>query len=191
MFLETKFNIGYVKKNVFSKMKKKLFSEESPPMLLPIATSTPTRTTESHSSTRQDILTNENQVPTNQLIELMNSTIDNEVHIDMKPDEPMNMLPVGVASNDLFSKLEVIVREKVDTQKQNKSVQSGNLTKENADRLNRSNFFVKNIVTSMTYMDVFISITTQYPLAQFSTTQNMSKIQYICVAGNVLLLRII
>ena len=60
--------------------------------------------------------------------------------------------------------------------------------KENSDRLNRSHFFLKNIVTSVTCMDVFISIVTQYPLVQLSTIQNSSKIQYLCVAGNVLLM---
>lgn len=157
-------------------------------MFLPIASSTPTRTTESHLSSIQEIATNENRVPTNQLIELMNSTIDNEARIDMKPNVPINILSVGVASNDLLSKLEIIIREKSNTQKQNKGVQSGNLTKENADRLNRSNFFFKNILTSMTYMDIFILITTQYPLVQLNTTRNVSKIQYLCVAGNFLLI---
>ena len=91
-------------------------------------------------------------------------------------------------TNDLYSVLEATILEKSNVQKQNKTVQGKNSTKENSNRLNRSHFFLKHTVTSMTYMDVFISIVTQYPLVQLNTAQNSPNIQYLCVAVNVILM---
>lgn len=157
-------------------------------MLQPIATSTPAHTAQYHSSLKQQMADNENHVHTNRLTELNNSKVNNEANFNMKPEEPVNVLPVGVASNHVLSVLEETIPEKSTIPKHSITSQGGNSTKENSDRLNRSHFFLKNIVTSVTCMDVFISIVTQYPLVQLSTIQNSSKIQYLCVAGNVLLM---
>ncbi|CAF4262544.1 unnamed protein product, partial [Rotaria magnacalcarata] len=161
---------------------------ESPPLLQPIATSTPAHTTQYHSSLRQQMADNENHVHINRLTELNNSKVNNEANFNMKPEEPVNVLPVGVASNHVLSVLEETIPEKSTIPKQSITSQGGNSTKENSDRLNRSHFFLKNIVTFGTCMDVFISIVAQYPLVQLSTIQNSSKIQYLCVPGNVLLI---
>jgi hypothetical protein len=98
------------------------------------------------------------------------------------PNEPQDALPVGIASSEVLSVLEITLKEKT-----NKTVLSGNSIRENDERLNRVNFFFKNIRTSMTYMDVFISISTMYPLIQLNTTTNAQKLSYICAAGNVLI----
>ncbi|CAF1503700.1 unnamed protein product [Rotaria magnacalcarata] len=155
---------------------------ELPPLLQPIATSTPAHTAQYHSSLKQQMADNENHVHTNRLTELNNSKVNNEANFNMKPEEPVNVLPVGVASNHVLSVLEETIPEKSTIPKHSITSQGGNSTKENSDRLNRSHFFLKNIVTSVTCMDVFISIVTQYPLVQLSTIQNSSKIQYLCVA---------
>lgn len=165
-----------------------MFSTESPPLLQPIVTSTPAREIEYHPPPPplHEIAENENHIPRNQLMELMNSNISNEAHVIMRSNEPTNILPAGIASNDILSVLEEIIPEKSTTPKQNIGSQCENSIKENSDRLNRSHFFLKNIATSMTYLDVFISIVTQYPLVQLNTMQNSQKIQYLCVAGIVL-----
>ncbi|CAF1476616.1 unnamed protein product [Rotaria magnacalcarata] len=107
--------------------------------------------------------------------------------LDMKPAESINVLSAGVVSDDILSILETTLREKSNVKKQNKTHQGKNSAKENNDRSNRSNFFCfKNIKTSITCMDVFISIGTQYPLVQLNTTEILQKIKYLCVAGNVL-----
>lgn len=144
-------------------------------LLQPIATSTPVRAVEYHPPPPQEIAGNANPVSTNRLIELMNSNINNEAHVDTRPNEPINILPAGATSNDV----------------QNIAAQGENSAKENSERLNRSNFFFKDVVTSMTYMDIFISIIKQYPLIQMNTTQNSPKIQYLCTAGNVLFMYIV
>ena len=134
-------------------------------MFQPTATSTPAHTSEYHPSPGQEMFDNNHHVPINYSTE-----------------------PAGVASNDLPSVLEATIREKSNVQKQNKILEGENSIKENNDRLNRLHFFLKNVVTSMTYMDVFISIVTQYSLVRLNTAQNSPKIQYLCIAGNVLLI---
>ncbi|CAF1222269.1 unnamed protein product [Rotaria magnacalcarata] len=105
--------------------------------------------------------------------------------LDMIPAESIHVLPAGVVSDDILSILETSLREKPNVKKQNKTHQGENSIKENNNRLNRSNFFFKNITTSMTYMDVFISTGTQHPLVQLNTTEISQKTKYLCVAGNV------
>jgi hypothetical protein len=71
--------------------------------------------------------------------------MNNQQHLlNMTPDESIDILPAGIASNPLLSTLETTLREKSNIKKQNKA-------KEDNDRLNRSIFFLKNITTSMTY----------------------------------------
>ncbi|CAF2098859.1 unnamed protein product, partial [Rotaria magnacalcarata] len=61
---------------------------ELPPLLQPIATSTPVHTAQYHSSLRQQMADNENHVHTNRLTELNNSKVNNEANFNMKPEEP-------------------------------------------------------------------------------------------------------
>ncbi|CAF2216573.1 unnamed protein product, partial [Rotaria magnacalcarata] len=107
---------------------------ESPPLLQPIATSTPAHTTQYHSSLRQQMADNENHVHINRLTELNNSKVNNEANFNMKPEEPVNVLPVGVASNHVLSVLEETIPEKSTIPKQSITSQGGNSTKENSDR---------------------------------------------------------
>ena len=121
------------------------------------------------------------------LINDLSSTMNNQQDlIDISPDESMNAFPVGIASNDLLSTLESTFIGEPKKKKRNRTVQEESSIKENDDRFNRSNFLLKNIGTSMTYMDVFISLATTYPLVQLNVTENLPKIQYLCVAGNAL-----
>lgn len=53
------------------------------------------------------------------------------------------------------------------------------------ERFNRITFFIKNIKTSRTYMDAFMSILSIYPLAPISTNNKIKAVKYLCVAGNV------
>jgi hypothetical protein len=152
--------------------------------------STPVHSIKYNSLSRQAMAENVNHLSTNRFINVLGSTTNNQQHlldIDMPLDESIDILPGGIASNHLLSILETTLREKSNTKKQNKTLQGENSVKENNDRLNRSNFFLKNITTHMTYMDIFISIVTMYPLVQLNTTENLSKIQYLCIAGNVLI----
>jgi Icc-related predicted phosphoesterase len=153
----------------------------------PKAISTPIHKIEYNVLPRQEMAENVNRVSRNHVINVLNSTIKNEQHLlDMTPDESIDVdvLSSGIASKDLLSTLETTLREKTNIKKQKKTLQGENSIKENNDRLNRSNFFLKNIMTSMGYMDIFIAIGTMYPLVQLKTTENSSKIQYLCVAGN-------
>jgi hypothetical protein len=118
------------------------------------------------------------------------TTNNQQYLLDITADESMDGLPDEVASSHVASRLETTLRKKANIKTQNKTLQGTNLIKENTDRLNRANFFLKNISTSMTYMDVFMSIVAKYPLVQLNTintTENLSKIQYLCIAGNILI----
>ena len=77
-----------------------MFSAESPSLLQPIATSTPAHAIE-YQPPPQEIADNENHVPTNPVIVLMSSKVNNEAHANMRLNEPINVLPAGVASNDI------------------------------------------------------------------------------------------
>ncbi|CAM4961641.1 unnamed protein product [Rotaria socialis] len=85
-------------------------------------------------------------------------------------------------SNDVDSKLETTIKEKPYVQKPNQTVESENSLEENTERLNRLNFYLKNITTYMNYMQVFISIVTKFPLIQLNTTDKSPRIKYLCVA---------
>ncbi|CAF3977159.1 unnamed protein product [Rotaria sp. Silwood1] len=101
----------------------------------------------------------------------------------MTPGESMDVLSGRIASNNLAT-LKTTVREESNVEKEKKTPQgeSSVTNKEDNDRFNRANFFLKNITTSMSYIDVFMSIGTQYPFVQLTTTENLSKIQYLCIA---------
>ena len=139
----------------------------------PRAASTPAHSIEFNKLSGQEMIQNGHHDSNNHLL--------NET-----PAESINVLTAGLVSDDILSILETTLREKSNVRKQNKTHQGENSIKENSDRLNRLTFFFKNITTSMTYMDIFISIGTQYPLVQLNTTENLPKIKYLCVAGNIL-----
>lgn len=61
--------------------------------------------------------------------------------------------------------------------------QSNGSVKASDERLNRMNFFLRNISTSKTYTEAFFAIVSTYPLVQLGSTQNAQKIRYLCVAG--------
>lgn len=135
-----------------------------------MATSTPINLIELNSSLKGDIVEDENHLIANNVIEVMDSNMSNQADI--------------LISNDVDSKLESTIKEKPYVQKPNQTVESENSLKENTERLNRSNFYLKNITTSMNYMQVFISIVTKFPLIQLNATDKSPRIKYLCVAGN-------
>ncbi|CAF1048637.1 unnamed protein product [Rotaria sordida] len=158
-------------------------SDEPAIMFHPIAISTPANIIDCNTSIKQDMSGYVNHLSIDRSIDILNSTTYNQQHsLDTILDESMNVLPAGVASDHLLLSLGSTITEKSTTKKRNKTLQGESLIKENDERLNRSNFFLKNITTSMTYMDVFTSIATMYPLVQLQTIENSSKIQYLCVA---------
>ena len=93
----------------------------------------------------------------------------------------------AIISDHIISILESISQEKsnVNTKKRGNNLQNESSIKENDERFNRTHFFLKDIPTSLTYMDSFISIGTMYPLVQLNRSGDVSKILYLCVAGNV------
>jgi len=156
-------------------------------MFHPMAISTPADLIDYHISIKQEMSGYVNDLSIDHSINILSSTTNNQQHSpDTIPDESMNVLPAVVASDHLLLLLESSIKEKSTTKKRNRTLQGESFLKENDERLNRSNFFLKNITTSMTYMDIFISIATMYPLVQIQTTDNSSKIEYLCVAGNAL-----
>ncbi|CAF1547196.1 unnamed protein product, partial [Rotaria magnacalcarata] len=137
-------------------------------ILQPVATSTPINLIEFNSSLKGDIVEDENHLIVNGVIEVVDSNMNNQADI--------------LISNDVGSKLETTIKEKLYMQKSNQTVESENSLKENTERLNRSNFYLKNITTSMNYMQVFISIVTKFPLIQLNATDKSPRIKYFCVA---------
>ncbi|CAF2136736.1 unnamed protein product [Rotaria magnacalcarata] len=145
-----------------------IISDKEALVLQPVATSTPIHLIELNSSLKGDIVEDENHLIANNVIEVMDSNMSNQADI--------------LISNDVDSKLESTIKEKPYVQKPNQTVGSENSLKENTERLNRSNFYLKNITTSMNYMQVFISIVTKFPLIQLNTTDKSPRIKYLCVA---------
>jgi hypothetical protein len=151
-----------------------------------MAISTPAHLIDYNTSIKHGMSGYANDLSIDHSIHILSSPTNNQQHSpNTIPDESMNVLPALVASDDLLLLLESSIKEKSTTKKRNKTLQGESFIKSNDERLNRSNFFLKNITTSMTYMDIFISIATMYPLVQIQTTENSSKIEYLCVAGNV------
>ncbi|CAF4507593.1 unnamed protein product, partial [Rotaria sp. Silwood2] len=161
-----------------------LVSEGSALIFHPAATSTPAYSVEYNTLRKQEIAENVNHLSTNHSINVHRSTINNQQHVlNMTPGESMDVLSGRIASNNLAT-LETTVREKSNVEKKKKTPEgeSSVTNEENKDRFNRVNFFLKNITTSLSYMDVFMSIGTQYPFVQLTTTEDSSKIQYLCIA---------
>jgi hypothetical protein len=112
---------------------------------------------------------------------------NNQQHFSrVTENEPINVLPVGVVSDEFISTLESTMKDYPTTNKRKRTFQNESSIKENDERLNRVNFFFKDIHTSMTYVDIFASIATMYPFIQLNAIEKSTKIQYLCVAGNVL-----
>ncbi|CAF2038053.1 unnamed protein product [Rotaria magnacalcarata] len=145
-----------------------IISDKEALVLQPVATSTPIHLIELNSSLKGDIVEDENHLIANNVIEVMDSNMSNQADI--------------LISNDVDSKLESTIKEKPYVQKPNQTVESENSLKENTERLNRLNFYLKNITTSMNYMQVFISIVTKFPLIQLNATDKSPRIKYLCVA---------
>lgn len=148
----------------------------------PIAASTPAHAIEYATCSTHEINENQKHLSTNHSFDINNlgSQINNQQHVsETALDTPQAILPSGAASDNILSIPETAVKEKT-----NETVQSGNSIKDKDERLNRMNFFLKNITTSLTCIDIFTSISRMYPLVQLNTTNNSSKIQYLCVAGN-------
>ncbi|CAF4462031.1 unnamed protein product [Rotaria magnacalcarata] len=145
-----------------------IISDKEVLILQPVATSTPINLIEFNSSLKGDIVEDENHLIVNGVIEVVDSNMNNQADI--------------LISNDVGSKLETTIKEKLYMQKSNQTVESENSLKENTERLNRSNFYLKNITTSMNYMQVFISIVTKFPLIQLNATDKSPRIKYFCVA---------
>ncbi|CAF3439397.1 unnamed protein product [Rotaria sp. Silwood2] len=136
---------------------KRVYVQESPLIFHPIAMSTRTHSVEYNTSPRQKMADNENHLSTNHLINALNSTINNQPHLlDMTSSESIDVIPAGVASDSLLPILATTLREKSNMKKNKIKLQGGNSIKENNERSNGSNL-KKNIMTSMTYMDIFIS----------------------------------
>lgn len=89
-----------------------------------------------------------------------------------------------VESNQSIWIIESTSKDEPTKKKRKRTDQSENVIKENDDRLNRTNFFLKNITTSKTYLDVFIFIATLFPFTQQNVDNRSAKIRYLCVAGN-------
>ena len=152
----------------------------------PIAASTPAHAIEYATCSIHEINENQKHLSTNHSFDISNlgSQINNQQNVfDTVLDTPQAILPSGAAPDNILS---LSIPETVFKEKTNETVQSGNSIKDKYERLNRMNFFLKNITTSLTCIDIFTSISRMYPLVQLNTTNNSSKIQYLCVAGNFL-----
>ena len=118
-------------------------------------------------------------------LDVQRPTTNNEQpSLAIAPDGSIKALPVGIATNNLLSVLESILREKAKEKKTNQSIRVRNSSEMNSERINRTNFFFKNAKTSKNYLEVFIAIGTMYPLIQLNDTENSVKIQYLCVSGS-------
>ena len=91
---------------------------------------------------------------------------------------------IVVASNQPSSIIESTSKDESNKKKRKRTDQIESSIKENDDRLNRTNFYLKNITTSKTYLNVFIFIATLFPFTQQNVDNRSAKIRYLCVAGN-------
>lgn len=120
----------------------------------------------------------------------MNNHLDS---LDVEADEPMDVLPTNIESmlvdeidpNCGRSTSKLSIKDKSVLKSQSIMLNSYSSIKANDERLNRMNFFFKKIATSMTCFDVFASIGAMYPLAQLDSSEKLTKLQYMCIAGSV------
>lgn len=53
------------------------------------------------------------------------------------------------------------------------------------ERFSRAHFFLKDIKTTMSYLEAFSAIAAIYPFVQSNRNDIVPKIRYLCVAGNI------
>ncbi|UJR06612.1 hypothetical protein I4U23_010896 [Adineta vaga] len=125
----------------------------------PIAASTQISSNDHHSIIELDMLDGNHYL----IDDVPSLTTNNEEYIShVTKNEPMDALPAGIISNDFISTLESSIKENSTTKKRKRTLQNESSIKENDERLNRVNFFLKDIHTSKTYVDIFASIATMY-----------------------------
>jgi len=177
VYIKINITFRFVAKFIQIQNEKKLFSDSSELIFHPLAASTQIDAANHNTLPNQQITENIKHPETNHTINLADSTINDSVN--------------GIASSQLLSMMESTLNETSKTKKRNKTNGNESITKENVDRLNRMNFFLKNIPTSNTYFHAFVSIVNMYPLTQSCITDHLQKIQYLCVAGNSFLFEIL
>ena len=101
------------------------------------------------------------------------------------PVEPVNAIPLSDVSESILSMPPTGFNNRNDTQEQRTNSLIDDSVKQNGERLNRANFFLENIATNLSYVEIFTSIIGQYPLVESDATNNAPKIKYLCTAGNV------
>jgi len=119
-------------------------------------------------------------------INLIEKENEQAVILSIQNDSFNNNLPIGVASFEFIQRFESIIKERSFVNRRNRTVLSTkNGDAENNERINRANFFFKDVATSLSYVDVFNAIGAMFPLVQLNVSNNSPKVQYLCVAGNV------
>ncbi|CAF3367109.1 unnamed protein product [Rotaria sp. Silwood2] len=157
-------------------------------MFNPIATSTPALLNEDNQSREKDVADNENSVSTEHLTNLLNSTAHTQSKsIGIASVEPKNAVPATTVSTSILSVVQTGLKGKLNMKGPFENSVDDHSMKHNSERLNRSNFFIKNIATNLNYIETFNSIIAQYPLAESNAAANTPKIKYLCIAGNFLL----
>jgi len=146
----------------------------------PIAASTPFYVVEPDTSPRQAIFKNANHHSENGFINVSASIKNNEQYLH-------DVTRAGIASKDFHSTLKSTSQAKLNVKKQKNALQSESSIKENDERLNRTNFYLKDIATFENYVDLFYAIVRIYPFIQTDTNDTSPRIQYLCVAGNILI----
>jgi hypothetical protein len=135
------------------------------------ATSTQAYSLECDAPLRQEIWENGNDpLPTVQPIQESTSRKDNENLLHTASDHSMGLSINAIISDHILSTLESISQEKlnVNTKKRSNNLQNESSIRENDERFNRTNFFLKDITTCMTHMDSFIPIGTMHSLVQLN-----------------------
>ncbi|UJR24340.1 hypothetical protein I4U23_005717 [Adineta vaga] len=141
-------------------IKSNLISDETSFYFRPVVTSIQAVLNHLQSFKELDMLEDDNH---HSIDYVLSSTTKNQQYIShVIKNEPIDVLPVGVVSDNFISILESTVNST--TKKRKRTFQN------------------ENVHTSITYVDIFASIATTYPLIQLNAMENLAKIQYLCVA---------
>jgi hypothetical protein len=97
----------------------------------------------------------------------------------------MNVLSAEVQSGHRLSTSQSNTQDKSAGKNRSNTLHGDSSIKANDDQLNRINFFLKNIGTPKSCLEIFVAIGTMYPFVQLNSTEKSTKIQYLCVAGNI------
>jgi hypothetical protein len=102
-------------------------------------------------------------------------------------DSGEGALPTRIALSDLLADMAMTISNRTTntTRITKNALRSSDHTQGTNERLNRTNFFLKNIRSSRNHLDVFTSIATMFPLVEMNVTNVSPKIQYLCVSGNI------